>query len=366
VKSGSKPDTTYHRESQTSRNSGAVCVCSPRLLRHQKRVRPALLADGGARAMSRVDAGRIPKRKQHGSNRANQRGMIAARQIGSADRTGKQRIPDEQIVATLSLLADLEADSAGAMARGVMHSRLVVAERQDLPGRIELVHRRKWIDVKPEHRALFDGSLVQEEIGPVEVNRDAECALGGRDAGHVIDMGVGEQDRADRQGVPSCERQQRRHFITGIDQHGFARPLAGDDEAVLEEWSNRLCLDYHQGTHMILAIVDDLMFTSKIKATATQLGVPLTFARSSESALAEMRKNRPGLVILDLNSQRTQPLDTVAAMKSDPALADIPSVGFVSHVQTELIDAARKAGVGEVLARSAFTMQLPEILARGK
>jgi hypothetical protein len=53
-------------------------------------------------------------------------------------------------------------------------------------------------------------------------------------------------------------------------------------------------------------------------------------------------------------------------MKADPELAAIPSIGFVSHVQTELIDAARQAGVDEVLARSAFTMRLPEILARGK
>jgi len=117
---------------------------------------------------------------------------------------------------------------------------------------------------------------------------------------------------------------------------------------------------------MILAIVDDLMFTSKIKITAAQLGVPLTFARSSEGALGEMRKERPALVIFDLNSTRTSPLSTASAMKSDPSLADIPSIGFVSHVQTELIDAARQAGIDEVLPRSAFTMRLPEILARGK
>ncbi len=117
---------------------------------------------------------------------------------------------------------------------------------------------------------------------------------------------------------------------------------------------------------MILALVDDLMFTSKIKTTATRLGVPLVFARSPESALAEMRKSRPSLVILDLNSVRTQPLATVAAMKSDPALAEIPAIGFVSHVQTDLIDAARQAGVAEVLPRSAFTMHLPEILERGR
>ena len=67
-------------------------------------------------------------------------------------------------------------------------------------------------------------------------------------------------------------------------------------------------------------------------------------------------------MILDLNSARTDPLGTVAAMKGDPALASIPTVGFVSHVQAEVIAAARAAGVDDVLARSAFTARLAEIL----
>jgi PleD family two-component response regulator len=106
------------------------------------------------------------------------------------------------------------------------------------------------------------------------------------------------------------------------------------------------------------------MFTSKIKTTAGLLGVPVTFARSRDLALTEMRRTTPTLVIFDLNSGRTDPLGTVAAMKSDPALAGIPTVGFVSHVQTDLIDAARRAGVDEIMARSAFTAQLPQILTR--
>ena len=106
------------------------------------------------------------------------------------------------------------------------------------------------------------------------------------------------------------------------------------------------------------------MFTSKIKTAATQLGVPVTFARSADAALTEMRKGAPSLVIFDLNSLRTDPLGIVGAMKSDPALSTIPTLGFASHVQTDLIDAARKAGVDEVLARSAFTMRLGEILRR--
>lgn len=108
------------------------------------------------------------------------------------------------------------------------------------------------------------------------------------------------------------------------------------------------------------------MFTSKIRLAAGQLGVAVTFARSSDAALADMRKNVPALVILDLNNPRTNPLGTLAAMRADATLAGISTVGFVSHIDTEAIDAAREAGIGEVLARSAFVQRLPDILARGR
>jgi CheY-like chemotaxis protein len=115
---------------------------------------------------------------------------------------------------------------------------------------------------------------------------------------------------------------------------------------------------------VILAVLDDLMFTSKIKTAAGQLGVAVTFARSADAALTQMRGAPPSLVILDLNNPRTTPLAIVAAMKQEPALAAIPTMGYASHVQTDVIEAARQAGVGEVLARSAFTQQLAEILTR--
>ncbi len=113
---------------------------------------------------------------------------------------------------------------------------------------------------------------------------------------------------------------------------------------------------------MILAVLDDLMFTSKIKTAAGQLGVAVTFARSAEAALGEMRNTAPSLVIFDLNNARINPLGIVSAMAADPALASIPTLGYASHVQTDVIEAARRAGVGDVLARSAFTQQLGEIL----
>ena len=115
---------------------------------------------------------------------------------------------------------------------------------------------------------------------------------------------------------------------------------------------------------MILAVLDDLMFSSKIKTAANQLGVDLRFSRSVDGALDTMRKNETTMVIFDLNNERIGPLAIVARMQEDPALAAIPTVGYASHVQTDVINAARQAGVGEVLARSAFVQQLAEILTR--
>ena len=117
---------------------------------------------------------------------------------------------------------------------------------------------------------------------------------------------------------------------------------------------------------MVLAIVDDLMFASKIKAAASQLGLTVAFARSSDAAMTAIRDNTPTLVILDLNNPRTDPLGTVAAIKGDPATRAIRTVGYASHVQTDVIEAARLAGVDEVMARSAFTTRLSEILAAAR
>src|SRR5437868_15435143 len=98
---------------------------------------------------------------------------------------------------------------------------------------------------------------------------------------------------------------------------------------------------------MLIAVLDDLMFSSKIRAAAKQAAVPLVFARSSASALTEMRKAPPSLVIFDLDNPRTDPLGIVAAMKNDPALASIRTMAFVSHVRADLIEQARAAGVDD-------------------
>ena len=114
---------------------------------------------------------------------------------------------------------------------------------------------------------------------------------------------------------------------------------------------------------MILCVVDDLLFSVKISTAARAVGAETYFERNPEMVLARIREKRPALVIFDLNGTKLRPMETIAAMKSDPALRPIRTLGYVSHVHTDVINAARDAGIDEVLARSAFSERLGQILA---
>ena len=116
---------------------------------------------------------------------------------------------------------------------------------------------------------------------------------------------------------------------------------------------------------MVLVAVDDLLFSSKIRTVAKQAGVDVTFARTPDEILDRMRTLKPALVIFDLNSAKADPINTVSAIKRDPDIASIRTVGFVSHVDSATIAAARNVGVDEIMARSAFAAQLADVLLAG-
>lgn len=113
---------------------------------------------------------------------------------------------------------------------------------------------------------------------------------------------------------------------------------------------------------MIVCAIDDLMFSIKISTAAKSLGADVYFERAPELVIARIREKRPSLVIFDLNSSRMQPLAAIEAMKTDPELRAIRTLGFVSHVDSTTIAAARESGIDQVLARSAFAAQLGQIL----
>lgn len=113
----------------------------------------------------------------------------------------------------------------------------------------------------------------------------------------------------------------------------------------------------------ILAVVEDLIFLSKIQQTAKLVGASVEVV-DPKKLPARIARTSAQAVILDLNHRSGTALEVLRALKSNPAAAPIPVLGFISHVQTDLAAAARAAGCDQVLARSTFSFQLPQILEK--
>jgi CheY-like chemotaxis protein len=113
----------------------------------------------------------------------------------------------------------------------------------------------------------------------------------------------------------------------------------------------------------VIAVVDDLFFASKIRGTAEQLAVTVSFPRRVDALIEAALRDQPQLIICDLHATRIDPIELAKQLKADERLRSIPLLGFFSHVQTELQQQAEQAGFDRMIPRSAFTMHLPDILS---
>lgn len=103
----------------------------------------------------------------------------------------------------------------------------------------------------------------------------------------------------------------------------------------------------------ILIFVRDLIFSSRIVEAARDAGVAFKVVRKPEALQVEAGR----LLIVDLN------LD--GAIKAAGAWREAtgtPVIGFVSHVDTEVIASAKAAGIDQILSRGQFTQLLPSLI----
>jgi PleD family two-component response regulator len=118
------------------------------------------------------------------------------------------------------------------------------------------------------------------------------------------------------------------------------------------------------GKKKILAVVEDLLFTVKISDAAKRAGLDVEFVKSERDVIDKATHEKPLLVILDLNFAAVEPLKLISKLKSDGEMKQISVIGYLSHVQGELKQQAQEAGANIVMARSAFSQNLPQILKR--
>lgn len=118
-----------------------------------------------------------------------------------------------------------------------------------------------------------------------------------------------------------------------------------------------------EGNKKILAVVQDLFFTVKINESAKRAAMPILFVKSEVDAI-EKAAEKPALIIIDLNCQGIDLMHLIEKLKGNQESKAIPVIAYLSHVQGDLKQQAQAAGCDMVMARSAFSQNLPQILKR--
>ena len=111
-----------------------------------------------------------------------------------------------------------------------------------------------------------------------------------------------------------------------------------------------------------VAIVTDLIFSTKIVSTARELGIEVQTAVTPEALMEALADGGVQLVMVDMSLPRNiavPSLQQAAAHGTAPA-----TLAFYSHMQAELIESAKAAGATVTMPRSKFSAELPEILKR--
>jgi len=135
-------------------------------------------------------------------------------------------------------------------------------------------------------------------------------------------------------------------------------------------------IDYSQGRAIpipedaptkIFFFIEDLFFLAKIQETSRKLGVKVAFVKNDKDVISQLtsgeEEDRPGLIVFDLNNANAKPLTLIPKLKTK-LKRGTSIIGFLSHLQGDLKAKAVEAGCDTVMARAAFSQNLPNLLRR--
>ena len=111
----------------------------------------------------------------------------------------------------------------------------------------------------------------------------------------------------------------------------------------------------------ILALVDDLIFASRITIEAEHAGATMRRVGTMKALSEAIHNDRPALIIVDLDGMGFDGVAALEELKDHPYADGIPRVAFGSHVDATRLQAAQDAGA-QSMARSGFVRLLPEII----
>ncbi len=120
----------------------------------------------------------------------------------------------------------------------------------------------------------------------------------------------------------------------------------------------------------ILIAEDERDIRDLITFTLRFAGYEVVAASNGEEAVTLAQQEKPDLILMDVRMPRMTGYEACAAIKSDPALADIPVMFLSAKGQESEIQAGLSAGAAEYLlkpfAPDQLTARIQTVLAQQK
>lgn len=116
------------------------------------------------------------------------------------------------------------------------------------------------------------------------------------------------------------------------------------------------------GNPLVLLLIDDLIFVSKVSIAAREAGVDTRVITRTDFDDIEKLVGPADLILVDLNAEQLNPVEFIRTVSELPTVRDTRIVCYVAHIDKELIEEAERYEGVTVLPRSQFVEQLPGIL----
>jgi CheY-like chemotaxis protein len=109
-------------------------------------------------------------------------------------------------------------------------------------------------------------------------------------------------------------------------------------------------------------LTSNLLFSSMVTGTAAAAGREVAVAGDLSEAVELCRATPTACVIIDLGMSEIDLATAVTQLRE--AVGQVPFIAYGSHVDKARLDEARLAGCGEVMPRSKFSAELPQLLRK--
>ena len=115
----------------------------------------------------------------------------------------------------------------------------------------------------------------------------------------------------------------------------------------------------------VLALVPDLLFGSRVQGALQGAGHEIELLGDPERLADRLREEpRVAVLIIDLTSDELDGAGLVRSLSASGLLADLRTLGFFSHVDTETRERAEQAGFDMVVPRSRMAREGAELVTR--